>query len=506
VLRSLSDVYHRLDRSLRARILLPTALLFAATLGAMVMSAVGFYASDMESGQHEKAELFAGMVANGISNTMLQGRPDQVGEVLAVVMSHRSDIESISLLNARGEVQSASRGDMVGTKPWGAHITRYTAPTVLTAPAGNPSEYAVIHPLPNGPACASCHGTAQRFTGWLDLRFTRKTVIAQQAKLARTLGLAAGVAFLCLMAIAWWLIGREAISPLKRLVGSMKRAESGDLGVRADEGRADELGVTARGFDAMLAALRRSQTELEAFYRERMVRADRFAAVGELATGLAHEIKNPLAGLSGALELLAEDLAPHPRQAEVVQEMRHQVARLGNTMESLLSFARPPKARLRTTDVNATLEKVLFLVRQQRRAASVTITSELGQELPPVLADPNQLEQVFLNICLNACQAMDGKGKLTLRTHETDGRVTVEIEDDGPGIPVDVRAHVFKPFFTTKREGNGLGLAISARIVAEHGGHIGYRCPPTGGTIFAVTLQRAHPATSAGSERAEHAA
>jgi signal transduction histidine kinase len=254
----------------------------------------------------------------------------------------------------------------------------------------------------------------------------------------------------------------------------------------------------------MLTALRRSQTELEAFYRERMVRADRFAAVGELATGLAHEINNPLAGLSGALELLAEDLAAQPRQAEVVQEMRHQVARLGNTMESLLSFARPPKARLRTTDVNATLDKVLFLVRQQRRAASVAIQSDLGANLPPVLADPNQLEQVFLNICLNACQAMDGKGKLVLRTFEVDGRVTVEIEDDGPGIPTDVRAHVFKPFFTTKREGNGLGLAISARIVAEHGGHIGYRCPPSGGTVFAVTLQRAHPAT--GERTTEHAA
>jgi signal transduction histidine kinase len=375
---------------------------------------------------------------------------------------------------------------------------------VVTAPEGNPAQYAVLHPISNAPGCASCHGTAQHVNGWLDLRFTRKNVIAQQTKLARTLGFSAAVAFLCLMAIAWWLVGREAVAPLTRLVKSMKRAESGDLAVRADEGRSDELGVAARGFDAMLNALRRSQTELEAFYRERMVRADRFAAVGELATGLAHEIKNPLAGLSGALELLAEDLAHSPRQAEVVGEMRHQVARLGNTMESLLSFARPPKARLRTTDVSATLEKVLFLVRQQRRASAVTIDWEPAPGLPPVLADPNQLEQVFLNICLNACQAMEGKGKLAIRAFEVDGRVTIEIEDDGPGIPAEVRQHMFKPFFTTKREGNGLGLAISARIVAEHGGHIGYRCPPSGGTVFAVTLQRAQPATP---ERGtEHAA
>ncbi len=500
-MRHLREIWYRLDRSLRARILLPTALLFAATLGAMVMSAVGFYAADMESGQHDKAELFAGMVANGVNNIMLQGKPDQLTDVLAVGMAHRPDIASISLINTRGEVHSSTRPELVGTRPWGHDVGRFKSAEVVMAPGGNPDEYAVVHPILNGTGWASCHGTAARANGWLDLRFTRKIVAAQQTQLAQTLGVSAAIAFLCLMAIAWWLIGREAIAPLTRLVTSMKRAESGDLGVRADEGRADELGVASRGFDAMLTALRRSQTELEAFYRERMVRADRFAAVGELATGLAHEIKNPLAGLSGALELLAEDLAGSPRQAEVVGEMRHQVSRLGNTMESLLSFARPPKARLRTTDVNATLEKVLFLVRQQRRAAAVAIEAAVGKDLPPVLADPNQLEQVFLNICLNACQAMDGEGKLVLRTFEVEGRVTIEIEDDGPGIPADVRQHIFKPFFTTKREGNGLGLAISARIVAEHGGHIGYRCPPAGGTVFAVTLQRAHPDRSS-----EHAA
>jgi signal transduction histidine kinase len=235
-----------------------------------------------------------------------------------------------------------------------------------------------------------------------------------------------------------------------------------------------------------------------------MVRADRFAAVGELATGLAHEIKNPLAGLSGALELLAEDLARSPRQAEVVSEMRHQVVRLTNTMESLLDFARPAKARLRAADVNETIDKVLFLVRQQRRVAAVEVAAEMDRTLPRVLADPAQLEQVFLNICLNACQAMGAKGTLTVRSFAHENRVTVEVTDTGPGIPVDVRPHIFKPFFTTKTEGNGLGLAISARIVAEHGGHIGYRCPPAGGTVFTVTLQQAPPQPA---ERAtEHAA
>ncbi len=501
-MRRLTEFWRQLGRSLRARIVLPTALLFAVTLGAMVASAVGLYGADMERSLHERAELFAGMFATGLASTML-ANPEHMTQVLALGMAHRPDVRSISVIKPNGEVHSSSSQDLVGTRPWGPDISRFRSTQVVTSPGGDATAYAVVYPISNAKGCAVCHGSAQRVNGWLDLRFTRETVVAQQAKLARTLGLSAAVAFLCLMAIAWWLLGREAITPLRRLVSSMKRAESGALGVRADEGRPDELGIAARGFDATLSALRRSQAELEAFYRERMVRADRFAAVGELATGLAHEIKNPLAGLSGALELLAEDLAGSQRHSEVVAEMRHQVSRLANTMESLLSFARPPRARLRTTDVNTTLEKVLFLVGQQRRGAAV-LSKDLGRDLPPVLADPSQLEQVLLNLCLNACQATGGEGKLAVRTFEVDGAVTVEVEDDGPGIPPEVRPHIFRPFFTTRREGNGLGLAISARIVAEHGGHIGYRCPSTGGTIFAVTLQRAPTGTP--DRASEHAA
>ncbi|HEY6006476.1 MAG TPA: ATP-binding protein [Anaeromyxobacter sp.] len=496
----LESGFRKLDSSLRARILLPTAVLFALTLAAMVAAATHLYGADMERGRRDRAELFAGMVAGGISNVMLAGRPQEVPALLDALVAHGADLVVASLVSKNGHVSVSSSPALLGTVPW-RDLHRFERTTVVVGPAGNDTEYAVVQPIANAAACTRCHGTESRVNGWLDLRFTRGPVLQAQGQLAKTLFLSAAVAFVCLLAIALWLLGREAVSPLQRLVAAMRRAEAGDLTVKADEGRPDELGVAARGFDATLAALRHSQTELEAFYRERMVRADRFAAVGEIATGLAHEIKNPLAGLSGALELLAEDLQKDPHQSEVVSEMRHQVARLTHTMESLLSFARPAKAKLRSTDVNACVEKVLFLVKQQSRGGAVSVEPQLSAGLPPVLADPSQLEQVFLNICLNAFQAMSGGGTLTVRTRAGDGNVVVEVEDTGPGIPSELRAQVFKPFFTTKREGNGLGLAISARIVAEHGGHIGYRCPPGGGTIFIVTLQQARPGRAT-----EHAA
>jgi len=421
---------------------------------------------------------------------MLSGQPQAVPQLLESLVSHRSDLLAASLIAPSGQVSISSDPSYVGAHPWG-RPDRFADTTVVTEPGGVEDQYAVIQPIVSVVSCNRCHEGTAPVRGWLELRFSLDPVGKAKRELAGTLALAAGVALVALLGIALWLLGREAVGPLQRLVSAMRRAEAGELAVVADEGRPDELGVAARGFDATLAALRRSQGELEAFYQERMVRADRFAAVGEVATGLAHEIKNPLAGLSGALELLAEDLASHPRHAEVVGEMRHQVNRLTHTMESLLDFARPPKPRLRAADVNETLEKVLFLVRQQRRAASVEIRAEMDRGVPQVLGDPSQLEQVFLNICLNACQAMGQAGTLTLRSFQEEGRVTVDVADTGPGIPLEVRSHIFKPFFTTKTEGNGLGLAISARIIAEHGGHIAYRCPSAGGTVFSVTLKQA---------------
>jgi hypothetical protein len=497
----LRRIYKRLDSSLRARVLVPTAVLFALILAAMVAGAVNLYGSDMERGRHERAEIFTDMVASNVSNVMLSGQPQRVPEFLGALVAHGGEVRAASLIGVAGYVSVSSDPRSLGSRPW-PDLQRVRGTTVVTAPGGDRTEFAVLKPIVRTEACTRCHeGTGTG--GWLDIRFSRAPVLHAQAQLAKTLSATAAAALLALLAIALWLLGREAVAPLQRLVGAMRRAEAGELTVHADQGRPDELGVAARCFDATLAALRRSQAELEAFYRERMVRADRFAAVGEMATGLAHEIKNPLAGLSGALELLAEDLAGHPRHLEVVGEMQHQVRRLANTMESLLSFARPPKPHLRATDVNATVEKVLFLIRQQCRGGCVEVDPLLGAGVPPVLADPAQLEQVLLNICLNACQAMNpqGRGRLSVRTQGGDGTVSVEIQDSGPGIPQDVRAHVFKPFFTTKREGNGLGLAISARILAEHGGHIGYRCPPEGGTIFTVTLRQAQAARQ-GSEHA----
>jgi len=485
----LKKVWDRLDRSLRIRILIPTGVLFALVLAVMVVGAVQIHGSDAARHQREKAELFTQVVANGLTSLMLDHGPQgsELNEFLGIVASHRAEIHSISLVRSSGLVSHSSLAALLGTQL--QNEPPFTSAPVAFEAKGERGRYAVRRPVLNQPACASCHGQDTPIVGWLEVRFAQDAIDAEKTRLAATLSATALPALFLLVFVTAWLLRREVIGPLHGLVAAMQRARAGELSVTADTGRPDELGVAARGFDATLRALREAQVEVESFYRERMLQADRFATVGELATGLAHEIKNPLAGLSGALEVLVEDLRGTPEQRDVIVEMQHQVARLTRIMESLLNFARPPQALMRPTDLNVTLENVLFLVQQQRSQAPIEIRSELSPGLPSVLADPAQLEQVFLNLCLNGIQAIAAGGVLTVRSKPTETGVTIEIQDSGPGIPEAIRPSVFRPFFTTKRNGSGLGLAISARIVADHGGHIDFQCPEGGGTVFFVHLR-----------------
>lgn len=496
--RRIDRLWRRLDGSIRARILIPTALLFTATIAAMAFAVIELYGRSMRQGQEERARLVADMVRGELSTTMLEAGHQYVPGMLMALAKKSPDVQTISLIRPVGDVAFSSEPALIGSRPW-EDATRFEEPAIVPKPGVDEYEFAVVAPIPNGEACRSCHGSAATVNGYLDVRFSRRPVVLAKRRLARTLAVTATPALIVLLGIAWWLLRREVVKPLDRIVEAMRRAEKGAMVVHAHEGRPDELGQVARSFDATLAALRRAQREVDAYYRERMLHVDRFAAVGELATGLAHEIRNPLAGLSGALELLADDGRRSPEEAEVVAEMRHQVARLTRIMDGMLSFARPAKVRLRHTDVNDCLAKVVFLATQHCRSGSrsIRVVADAADVLPIALADPSQLEQVLLNIALNAIQAMNGAGgELTLRTvADLDDRVIIEIADSGPGIPEDVRPHIFKPFYTTKSNGTGLGLAISARIVAEHGGQLEYECPPSGGTIFRISLRTAASAT-----------
>lgn len=229
--------------------------------------------------------------------------------------------------------------------------------------------------------------------------------------------------------------------------------------------------------------------------RARLMEADRLAAVGELVAGVAHEVNNPLSSISAFAQLLLRDQSLSDSQRESLDVIRSEVTRASQVVKDLLAFARRSEPQRDAIDLNTIVSRSLRLRQYEVTVRGVEIDTELEEDLPAVMGDPRQLQQVCLNLLTNAIQAVAscGGGRVQLVTRADGDRVLLEVRDTGPGIPPHVRARIFEPFFTTKGEGEGtgLGLSVSYGIVTAHGGTIGVVETSESGTTFRVTLPAA---------------
>jgi len=224
--------------------------------------------------------------------------------------------------------------------------------------------------------------------------------------------------------------------------------------------------------------------------------AEHLAAVGQLAAGIAHEVNNPVGIISSRIELMLMEAAEHGLPSTVVEDLRvlHRHAmRVTDTATKLLTFARETPADRQPVDLNAVVTDALALVEKQLSRDGIRLECRLGANLPAVLGHANALQQVVLNVVTNAGQALGDRGTIRVATAADQHRVTVEIEDDGPGIAPDVLSRVFDPFFTTKTSGTGLGLSVSYGIVRDHGGRMDVRSNVGHGTVFTVSLPVIRP-------------
>lgn len=309
-------------------------------------------------------------------------------------------------------------------------------------------------------------------------------------------------------------IGNLLSRPIRELKGLVQRFSSGELDVRIEKSSGDEIGELAEEFNTMAAALRQREyaiiqlnRSLEVKVQERtaeleeknqlllktqgeLVKAEKLAAVGELAAGVAHEINNPMAIIRGNAEVLLFDLQtghPNREEAEIIA---HQVARVEGIVGNLLSFARHQRKALKPVALDQILEDILRQVKHHVPMSGIEVRREYGMGTLDIEGDENQLGQVFTNLIVNAVQSMNHGGVLNIRTI-IDNEASVcrtEIEDSGDGIPLEHVNDIFTPFFTTRESGTGLGLSVSYGIVRNHGGVIAVRSEPGTGSLFAVTL------------------
>jgi len=280
-------------------------------------------------------------------------------------------------------------------------------------------------------------------------------------------------------------------SPVNILLESTRKLKGGNLDHRV-EGLKDEFGELASSFNEMAASLKEQMLKMQ--------RTEQMVIVGELAAGLAHEIKNPLAGIKVAMQILSEETGMSEEDREVIRKVAQEVVRLESLMRNFLNFAKPAKPQLAELNVNSLINTVLaFYVKSRPSAPERPNAIRMEKDLPPLpetMADAMQLQQIFLNLVLNAVDAMPSGGTLSVRTsHDMETNlIRIEFADTGKGIARENVDKIFQPFFTTKPKGTGLGLAISKQLIEQHGGAITVAENPGGGTVFRISLPLQTPA------------
>ncbi len=222
--------------------------------------------------------------------------------------------------------------------------------------------------------------------------------------------------------------------------------------------------------------------------QERLVRSERFAAVGEAAAYVSHEIKNPLMVVGGLARQVERRVPDDPACQEKLQIIQNEVRRLENFLGDLRDFTRPALPVKQSLHLNQVIREVQALMELELQEKQVTLVSKLSPQLPELVADANQLKQILVNLFKNALEAMDGEGQITVASGAKDGQVWFSVQDTGAGMTPEVLGKIFNPFFTTKEKGTGLGLSVTHKIITDHHGTITVESAPGRGTQFTVWL------------------
>ena len=321
---------------------------------------------------------------------------------------------------------------------------------------------------------------------------------------------------LVLLGFGLYIFHRRVIGPINKMVESVAEIGEGDRLPVFEETRGNELGRLSKAINIMLQRLEENKKELRKTIRsledanqnlnkvqKELIHSEKMASVGRLASGIAHEIGNPLGIVLGYLDILKTDKMDDTSRKDLLERMETELVRIRSIITRLLDFARPGKGKKEETDLHKLLEETCSLIRHHCSKKGIELILDLNAENPIIYSDPNQLKQVFLNLFFNSIDSIEGDGKVAVRTYKLEDetskkvkKVVVEIEDTGHGIPRESLDKIFDPFFTTKEpgKGTGLGLSVSSSILKSINASISVESEEKWGTRVTVAFDtNIHP-------------
>jgi len=451
---------------------------------------------------HEVRETYARGLSRAIAGQISEARAHRPDDELTSLLAAEvgtTGVEAIALFDARGRVEHRI-GNVAALAAVGAVDATKEAVRHVVTPRGR--ALAVVVPDARGAIVAVVR---------TDEESTRVE------PLVRLSGLYMGLVALLLLVLSYFALTRSIVAPLlelsraaERVAGGARRLEAPRTGAR----ELIELGESLRAMtDRLISeeeALRGKVDEVERATeslreaQDRLVRSEQLASVGRLAAGIAHEIGNPIAAIMGMQDLLIDGGLEPAQERDFLMRMRSETDRINKIVRDLLDFARPAAKNLAVAsepaNVEAAVSDTVALLSPQKSFREVHLDVDVSPALPPVRLAREHLVQVLLNLLLNAADACRPGGHVRVRARASGDRVEMSVEDDGPGVPADVRPRLFEPFVTTKEvgKGTGLGLAVCRGLVEASGGTIELDATHAAGARFVVLLRTAAPAHANG--------
>lgn len=477
--------------------------------------------------------MLSDVVKRSLHYSMLKNHRDDITQIIRTV-GNEPGLEGIRVYNKAGAIMFSSDSSEVGKTARvddvacimchaNGHPVRSPHPEDLTRVFASPKGYRIagtITPIANHESCANAgchvHPKEQTILGVLDVMVSLESVDASLIELSST-QIAGGVFIvLTVTAMTGLFIWITVNIPVRRLLVGTEEIRKGNLLHRIPVNTSDELGMLAGSFNRMTEELQRAHSELTDWAQKleervaekteelkraqaHMISMEKMVSLGTLAATVAHELNNPLEGVLTYTKLLQRktERADIPEEAKAetgktLSIIAEETARCGNIVKNLLLFSRQEMGEFADADLRAVIDRSVQLIEHHLQMHNVTLDLQVGEKPCILRCDPNQLEQAFLAMMINAVEAMPDGGKLSIRIDTSPEKHTVTIRDTGVGIRAEDMQHIFEPFYTTKHneKGTGLGLAVAYGIIQRHDGEITVTSTPSAGATFVVILPR----------------